>query len=420
MFKGSVYVNQDKLETHELRSRRILFKPNIWGQEEGSYFGYAVSSGYFYSSSSANLLYVATAPHANNKSGEAYIFDYRDEGRTIHKHRVFQGEQFGEYFGYSVLAEDLNGEGRTDLIISAPQYALEGSFDNGAIYMFINKGYFNFARTIILSPLGSKGRFGSTLSRIGDINLDGYKAKMGCGSQRLDAPYHLASKYGAAMFGHGLSRGFDMDGNGFNDFVIGAPNAEVSFLFKAYPVVRVLARVEPTSQRIETEQEHLNITVCYGLDITFNINKVRPQEVDIGIGLDAEKSEIEKRAVFNGSSKIFFSSMAILEETCRNFEIQMVKKAKFENIALKMHYKLKKNIPESGEFCEDCALVDPAEPTFTTGYITFNTGCFTVDCVADLKLRSINVSAQNESHPEDNSLTTVITLREHTDIEAIG
>jgi len=43
------------------------------------------------------------------------------------------------------------------------------------------------------------------------------------------------------------------------------------------------------------------------------------------------------------------------------------------------------------EFCEECAVVDPAEPKFSTGNITFNTGCPTFDCVADLKLRSINV-----------------------------
>lgn len=53
---------------------------------------------------------------------------------------VFRGEKFGEYFGYSLITEDINGDGLTDVVISAPQYSVAGYFDNGAIYVFLNKG----------------------------------------------------------------------------------------------------------------------------------------------------------------------------------------------------------------------------------------------------------------------------------------
>ncbi|XP_037713736.1 integrin alpha-PS4-like [Drosophila subpulchrella] len=184
MFRGSVYLNpenqvpgggrmvRDTSRAHH-RYRRHVSQPN-WNQEEDSYFGYSVSSGYFDSSNPNKLLYVATAPHANTKSGEAYIFEYQNEGRTMQNHTKFHGMQFGEYFGYSVLVEDLNGDRKPDLIISAPQHALEDSYDNGAIYVFTNKGSFHFDLTIIHSPVGNKGRFGTTLSQLGDINQDGY------------------------------------------------------------------------------------------------------------------------------------------------------------------------------------------------------------------------------------------------------
>jgi len=93
---------------------------------------------HFDSTDLKRLLYVATAPQANEQSGEAYIYDVR--GMSIEKYHVFRGEQFGEYFGYAVLAEDLNDDGLTDVIISAPQYSFEESHDNGAIYVFLNKG----------------------------------------------------------------------------------------------------------------------------------------------------------------------------------------------------------------------------------------------------------------------------------------
>jgi len=160
MFRGSVYLNSENQEpegsrlvrdtSRELhRYRRHVPQRKNWNQEEDSYFGYAVSSGYFDSSNPKKLLYVATAPHANNKSGETYIFEYQDEGRSIQNLANFRGEQFGEYFGYSVLVEDLNGDGKPDLIISAPQHALEDSYDNGAIYVFTNNGSVSNAFEVI-------------------------------------------------------------------------------------------------------------------------------------------------------------------------------------------------------------------------------------------------------------------------------
>lgn len=149
-WKGSVHLKQDvpSIKTSSGRQRRGMNtnrkcnecnpEPKNFGQEEFSYFGYAVSSGYFDSSNLSTVLYVATAPRGNNQFGEAYIFDIYED--SIYKYHEFRGNHFGEYFGYSVLAEDLNGDGKTDVIISAPLYALRNSYDDGAIYVFINKG----------------------------------------------------------------------------------------------------------------------------------------------------------------------------------------------------------------------------------------------------------------------------------------
>lgn len=44
--------------------------PVFWEQEDNSYFGYAVSSGFFDGRDSAKMLYVASAPQANLQQGE--------------------------------------------------------------------------------------------------------------------------------------------------------------------------------------------------------------------------------------------------------------------------------------------------------------------------------------------------------------
>ncbi|KAH8253011.1 hypothetical protein KR032_003177 [Drosophila birchii] len=433
-------------------------KPN-GGDDE--YFGYAVSSGYFDSANLSTLLYVATAPQANKQSGEAYIFDI--QAKKIKKHHVFQGEQFGEYFGYSVLAEDLNGDGKTDVIVSAPQYALEDSHDNGAIYVFINKGFvsnpqqwvfpdlkiykkltnaslslqFNFERKILRSPLTSNARFGTTLSRLGDINHDGFNDVAvgapfaGNGSvfiylgserglrdkpsQQLDAPSQQPSKYGTHMFGHGLSRGSDIDGNGFNDFAVGAPNAEALYLYRAYPVVKIHATVKSESREIKPEQDKVKITACYHLSTTAKDTKVQQQELAIRIAIDTQL----KRAKFaqTQTNEMSFKADAGLGEQCRIFEVQVRYSEKdiFTPIDLDMHYELTKKVPDSEgefliyfleckhflkylnilfiEFCETCVAVDPAEPKVYQDKIIFSTGCANDVCNADLQLKSKDVSS---------------------------
>ncbi|KAH8275324.1 hypothetical protein KR026_005117 [Drosophila bipectinata] len=386
-------------------------RPASWDQKDDSYFGYAVSSGYF-DGNQSNLLYVATAPQANKQSGEAYIFDVR--GKTIKKHYTFRGEQFGEYFGYSVVAEDLNGDGKTDVIISAPQYALEDSHDNGAIYVFLNKGFFNFERKILRSPVSSSARFGTTLSRLGDINHDGYNdiavgaPFAGNGSvfiylgsehglrdqhsQRLDAIAQTPSKYGSHMFGHGLSRGSDIDGNGFNDFAVGAPNAEALYLYRAYPVVKVHATVRSEAREIKPEQEKVKITACYRLSTTSKDPQVQQQELALKIAMDTQLKRV--KFAQTQTNELSFKANAGLTDQCQVFEVQVRYSEKdiFTPIDMELHYELTKKIPDSDEFCTTCVAVDPAEAKVFTEKIIFSTGCATAVCVADLQLKSKNVS----------------------------
>ncbi|KAH8277662.1 hypothetical protein KR018_003291, partial [Drosophila ironensis] len=387
-------------------------KPQNWGQKDDSYFGYAVASGNFDGNNQSSLQFVATAPQANKQSGEAYIFNVI--GKTIKKLHTFRGEQFGEYFGYSVLADDLNGDGRTDVVVSAPQYALEDSHDNGAIYVFINKGFFNFEQKILRSPVSSSGRFGTTLSRLGDINHDGYNdiavgaPFAGNGSvfiylgsehglrdqysQRLDALSQLPSKYGTHMFGHGLSRGSDIDGNGFNDFAVGAPNAEAVFLYRAYPVAKVHATVRSEAREIKPEQERVKISACYRLSTTSRETQVQQQELAIRIAIDTQL----KRAKFaqTQTNEMSFKANAGLVDQCQIFEVQVRYSEKdiFTPIDLEIHYEVTKKIPDTDEFCTTCVAVDPAEPKVYTEKIIFSTGCSTDVCVADLQLSSKNVS----------------------------
>lgn len=142
-------------------------------------------------------------------------------------------------------------------------------------------------QTLITSEYQSNGRFGTALSKIGDINLDGFNDIAisapfeGNGavyihlggpdgvslkaSQRIEAPSELPSPYEdvvSSMFGHGISRGVDIDRNGYRDIAIGSPNSESVFIFKSYPVVNVIATILPSKTELSLEDTRFNLKVC--------------------------------------------------------------------------------------------------------------------------------------------------------------
>lgn len=165
---------------HEVEYSSDVPNPMLWNQDDNSYFGFAVSSGYFDGIGKNKLLYVASAPQANLQQGAVYIFDIVDHDtssdKTIKIYHTFPGQQFGEYFGYSLLTEDFDGDGLTDIAIGAPYNSKTGSYENGAVYIFKNEGTSsNFAlHAILRSDYEFDGRFGTIMSKVGDINQDGF------------------------------------------------------------------------------------------------------------------------------------------------------------------------------------------------------------------------------------------------------
>jgi FG-GAP repeat len=137
---------------HSIRKRQIfeyrseIPNPYFTDLTDDSYFGYAVSSGYFMGPTVRRLFYVASAPQANKQSGKVFLFDIEDFQfqKKIKVFNHFAGTQMGEYFGYTLLTEDFNNDGLPDLAISAPFYSKSGLTENGAVYVFINEGNVSF------------------------------------------------------------------------------------------------------------------------------------------------------------------------------------------------------------------------------------------------------------------------------------
>ncbi|XP_055921034.1 integrin alpha-PS3 isoform X2 [Eupeodes corollae] len=404
-------------QTQEIKYTTEVPNPDLWKQDSDSYFGYSVGSGYFDSTLPNKIYYVASAPQANHQSGEVYIFDIiktpSGEYFSIKKFYTFRGSQFGEYFGYAVLAEDLNGDGLTDLIVTAPQYSSDDIVEQGAIYVFINKGRFVFElQKVIKSPVEGIGRFGSSISKLGDINRDGFndiavgapfagngtvfiylgsaKGLREISSQQLSPGPITTTWSSKPMFGHGLSKGSDIDNNGFNDLAIGAPNAESVFVYRSYPVVKIHATINSLSREIKPDQTKFQIKICYRLSTTSQ--KIQSQDIAIRVSVDPQVKRVT--LLQTNSAELAFNAAVGTENQCRLLDanVRFNTADIFKPIELEMHYDLINGVPDSEEFCDRCAAVDPAEPKVNIEKIIFSTGCKTDICTADLKVTSSGLS----------------------------
>lgn len=84
-------------------------------------------------------------------------------------------------------------------------------------------------------------------------------------SQRLISSPPASNIDGSSMFGHGLSRGSDIDGNNYLDLAVGAPNEESVFVFRAYPVGQIEASITPNRNSLGTSDTSLELNACWRL-----------------------------------------------------------------------------------------------------------------------------------------------------------
>lgn len=234
-------------------------------------------------------------------------------------------------------------------------------------------------------------------------------------SQRIQAPSELPSPYGSdrAMFGHGISRGVDIDRNGFHDLAIGAPNSESVYIYKAYPVIKVIASITPSKNEIILEESRLAIKVCARYDSMTNI----AQEVGefliatfcplcdlcdlcdehfffffifIDFSMKIELDMKYNRASFSPreASREYSDNVKLTNlDRCWEYTIHVLGTLNdiFKPIVIEMKYETIEKIPESGkEFCETCVTIDPREQKAVSTKVAFSTGCSGERCLSDL------------------------------------
>ena len=177
--------------------------------------------------------------------GRAYVYSGSASGLSLEPAWTVEGEQQDGYFGWSVSgAGDVNGDGYGDVIVGEQRY------DNGQTYEGRALVYHGSASGLTEAPVWTEegeqagAFFGHCVSGAGDVNGDGY-ADVIIGAPQYKNPstmegaayVYLGSESGLlttpvwtdegneqyACFGYSVSCAGDVNGDGYSDVIIGAP-----------------------------------------------------------------------------------------------------------------------------------------------------------------------------------------------------
>ena len=229
-------------------------------------FGYSVSGAGDVNGDGFGDVIVGASEYENGhvSEGAVYMFHGSASGLKATPVLIVQSNQAGARLGASVSgAGDVNGDGYADVIAGADYYS-NGQSLEGAVFVFHGSpsGVMSPAATMVESNQGSSV-MGYSISGAGDVNGDGY-SDVAVGTPRFDNGeidegvvfiYHggpsgisttpatmVESNQGGALLGLSVSGAGDVNGDGYADLIVGAPEYDngqldegVAFVYHGTP-----------------------------------------------------------------------------------------------------------------------------------------------------------------------------------------
>uniref|UniRef100_A0A671S2E4 Integrin alpha-5-like n=1 Tax=Sinocyclocheilus anshuiensis TaxID=1608454 RepID=A0A671S2E4_9TELE len=189
----------------------------------------------------------------------------------------------------------------TDLLVGAPMFMVRDSDGRleelGRVYVYMQNGPLDLTPQLPhLTGTQMFGRFGSSITPLGDLNQDGYndvaiscpfggENKQGlvliynghAGGLREKPSQVIAGQWASgttsalpASFGYALRGGKDLDNNGYPDLIVGAFGADAAVLYRSRPIVNTSATLTVNPTMINPEEKVC--TISRGNEILVNLS----------------------------------------------------------------------------------------------------------------------------------------------------
>ncbi|XP_043956298.1 integrin alpha-IIb isoform X2 [Gambusia affinis] len=306
------------------------------------YRGYSVASGLL--TGDATTDYVVGVPNDRNTAGTVKIYDGRTAG-SLRVHHTFLGTQVASYFGHSVAVVDINSDGLDDVLIGAPLFMdrVMGQLqERGQVLLYLQKKKSSFSSQPDQSLIGQSiyGRFGSALSVLGDLDMDGYQ-DVAVGAPWSDGGggqvfIYLGNSNGLSAtpsqiinsplpgsrsaFGFSLRSGVDLDGNGYPDLLVGAWGADQAFLYRSQAVIRSRVSVSLLPDFLNPDVKlchHKNTPVsCFAVRMCVHVSghRIPPQTaLRVELHLDTLKQPMARRTLLLSNNQPQTSMELVVE-----------------------------------------------------------------------------------------------------------
>ncbi|KAI4497467.1 hypothetical protein M0802_007478 [Mischocyttarus mexicanus] len=308
------------------------------------YLGYSTTSGFYFNKE--KRLFASGSPRGNNMKGYVIIYSFpRISNQYVNIINTLNGYQYGEYFGASLASCDLNNDGRDDLIVGAPFWTRD--IDEGRVYIFIALKNNNFIKKLEIEGDVSGGRFGSSITCLGDIDHDGYNdiiigapyeensgaiylynsdkdGNLKC-SQKILGSELLPNVRG---FGISISKPVDINDDKYLDIAVGAYLSEQVFLLTSIPVVSVEINLVFPNKSLSRDSKFFSIEIC-------TIYKGEYAPIQLNITHYLEIDPLYGRAVYLINEKNYFtyilpSTLKISKNRCDMLKIHL--KSNIQNL----------------------------------------------------------------------------------------